>query len=241
MMKKLAVLALIAMSVVACDSMKGDLSVKNAITVEKKSGFLGRKREVVTIEEGEYEAVLNPTSKTNVNLVMKVDGKKIKVPFAIEEGTRLPTYDGQLLVSSSESGQPYDLKIDTSSTSSRSGRYSRSESCVLRYESVYRCHTTPGETECRDVPSPSNCSRDDDGVVTCTGNDTRQVCHTRPGTTECGYENVPVYGSQIVDYEDVTTYTNVMASLLEGSTSMAKFRHSRSSTSSHSVGSGPCY
>lgn len=240
-MKKLALLAIIALSVVACDSMKGDLSVSNSITVEKKSGFLGRKREVVTIEEGKYKAVLNPTSAKNVNLVLKVDGKKVKIPFAIPEGQSLPGYDGDLLIVAADSGQPYDLKIATSSTSSRSGTYSRSESCVLRYDSVYRCHTTPGDTECRDVPSPSNCSRDDDGVVTCTGNDTRQVCHTRPGTTECGYENVAIYGSHQVDYVDVTTYRNVVASLVEGSASLANFAHASSSTSAHSVGSSTCY
>lgn len=240
-MKQLLLMALVAMSVVACDSMKGDLEVESSLTLERKSGLFGRNRDTVVVPEGRYEAVLNPTSSKNVNLVLKVEGKKVKVPFSIPEGTQLPHYSGELLLESADSGQPYDLKIETSSTSHDSGRYSRTESCVLRYDSVYRCHTIPGETECRDVPSPSNCSRDDDGVVTCTGSDTRQVCHTRPGRQECGYENVAVYGSQQVDYVDTTTYTHVVASLLEGSSSLAQFKHSRSSTSSHSVGASSCY
>ena len=238
---KLLLLGLMALSVVACDSMKGDLSVKSSLTLEKKSGLFGRQRESVVVPEGDYKSVLNPTSKKNVNLVLEVSGKKTKIPFAIPEGVTLPHYSGELLIESADSGQPYDLSIKTSSTSHDSGRYSRHESCILRYDSVYRCHTVPGETECRDVPSPSNCSRDDDGVVTCTGNDTRQVCHTRPGHQECGYENVAVYGSQQVYYVDTTTYTHVVASLLEASTNLASFKHSRASTSSHVVDSGPCY
>lgn len=240
-MKKLALLAIIAMSVVACDSMKGNLEVSNSLTLEKKAGFLGRKREEVVITEGKYEAVLNPTSKKNVNLVLKVEGKKTKIPFAIPEGEFLPDHGGEVLIVSADSGQPYDLKVKTSTTSSQSGRYTRTESCVLRYDTVYRCYNEPGETECRTVPSPTNCSRDDDGVVTCSGNDTRQVCHTRPGRQVCGNEQVAVYGSHQVDYVDVTTYKHVVASLLEGSSALAKFAHNSASTSSHSVGSSSCY
>ncbi|PIP90361.1 MAG: hypothetical protein COW01_02835 [Bdellovibrionales bacterium CG12_big_fil_rev_8_21_14_0_65_38_15] len=239
-MKKLMLLALASTLFVACDSMKGDLQVKSAITVEKKSGFLGRKRELITIEEGSYEAVLNPTSKTNINLVLKVDGKKAKIPFSVAPHQVLPE-DGKVVIHAADSGQPYDLEVNSDTTSSRSGEYSRTESCVLGYESVYRCHTTPGETECRDVPSPSNCSRDDDGVVTCTGNDTRQVCHTRPGSTECGYEQEAIYGHHQVSYVDVTTYKNLKAFIVEGSAKLASFKHSSSSTSSHSVGSSACY
>lgn len=240
-MRKLLLLAMASVLFVACDSMKGDLEVKNSITVEKKSGLFGRKREVITIEEGSYDAVLNPTSKTNINLVIKVDGKKAKIPFTVAPHQVLPDYDGKLVIESTDSGQPYDLEVSSNTTSSRSSEYTRSESCISGYDSVYRCHTIPGETECRDVPSPSNCSRDDDGVVTCTGNDTRQVCHTRPGTTECGYEQVAIYGSQLVTYVDVTTYKNVEAFLLEGSSKLANFKHASASTSSHSVGSTTCY
>lgn len=240
-MKQLLMMAVIAMSVVACDSMKGEFAVSNSLTLEKKSGLFGRNRKSVVIPEGEYKAVLNPTSKKNVNLVIKVSGKKVKIPFALPEDVKLPASSGELLIPSADSGQPYDLKVSTSSTSSDSSPYSRSESCVVRYDSVYRCYTVPGETECREVPSPSNCSRDDDGVVTCSGNDTRTVCHTRPGHQECGYENVPVYGSRVVEYVDTTIYTNVVAALLEGSSSLAKFKHSNSRTSSYEVGSSACY
>ncbi len=240
-MRNIILLTIVSMLFVACDSIKGELSVKNAITLEKKSGFLGRKREEITIEEGSYEAVINPTSKTNINLVVKIDGKKAKIPFTVAPHQVLPDYEGKLVLESTDSGQPYDLEVNSNSTSSRSSEYTRSESCISGYDSVYRCYDVPGETECRNVPSPSNCSRDDDGVVTCSGNDTRQVCHTRPGTTECGYEQVAIYGSQLVTYVDVTTYKNVEAFLLEGSAKLANFKHSSASTSSHSVGSTTCY
>lgn len=240
-MKKLALMAMIAMSVVACNSMDGQLTVQSSITLEKKTGLFGGGRDDVTIREGRYEATVNPTSSKNVNLELKVDGKKVKIPFSIAEGRSLPGHSGQVLIPSSESGQPYDLSVRSATQVSESGTYSRHESCVLGYNRVQRCRIVDGGQSCRNVPNQT-CRRAPNGQVTCRDNGTyRRVCNDLPDRRECSYVDEPVYGSRQNYYVTVTEHKTVTAGLLEGSAQLASFVHRDSSSYERSVSSSACY
>lgn len=238
-MKQLVAMAFIALSVVSCNSMDGDLNIQHSITLEKKSGLFGNGRKSVTISEGHYEATLNPTSSKNVNLELKVDGDKVKIPFSIPEGMSIPQGNSQAMLYASDSGQPYDLKIRSQTSSYDSSPYTSSESCVLGYDRVQRCETVPGATTCRDVPEHS-CERRPNGNRVCRVTGTRRICTEGPSRRECHMVDVPIYGSQLVTYVDTTTIQNVSAEIEEGSAILANFHHQNSSKSSHRVGTGAC-
>lgn len=225
---------------VACEDMKGQLSVKEELTVKaKKTGLFQSGTKEVKIPAAAYEAKLNPTSKTSMNLELKVNGKDIKVPFKIKEGTRIPEYDGQLDILSEESGQPYDLHADVKSDVS-SYDFDTTETCVAGYIPVRRCVTHPGTSHCTSIPAGEVCRTNRRGERICTQQPETRHCTTRPAYTDCRIVDEAVYGSQRVTKRRTTTVKNLVVDVLAAGAQVAQFNHQNTSSYTSTVASDMC-
>lgn len=239
-MKKFLPLLAFSFLLVACDDMKGNLSVTEELTVKaKKTGLFQRGTKEVKIPAAVYEAKLNPTSKTSMNLELKVNGKDIKVPFKIPEGTKIPEFDGQVDVLAAASGQPYDLHADVKSDVS-SYDYDTTETCVAGYIPVRRCVTHPGTTHCTTSPAGEVCRTNRRGERVCTVRPATRHCTTRPAYTDCRMINEAVYGSQRVTKRNTTTVKHLVVDVSAAGTMVAQFNHTNTSNYTSTVDSSMC-
>ena len=240
-MKKILPLIAVSFLVVACEDMKGNLSVREELTVQaKKTGLFQSGTKEAKIPVGSYEASINPTSKTNFNLEIKVNGKEKKIPFKIAEGTKIPEFDGQLDVLASESGQPYDLHADVKSDVS-SYDYDTTETCVAGYVPVRRCITHPAQSHCETRPATQECHVDRrSGQRVCREIPVTRNCYTRPAYTDCRIVDEAVYGTQQVTKRKTTTVKNVVVDMLAAGAQVAQFNHTNTSSYTTTVGSSLC-
>jgi hypothetical protein len=239
-MKRYLPLLAFAFLVVACDEMKGQLSVNEELTVQaKKTGLFHSGTKEAKIPAGSYEAKLNPTSKTSMNLELKVNGKDIKVPFKIKEGTTLPQFEGQVDVLAADSGQPYDLHADVKSDVN-SYDYDTTETCVAGYVPVRRCITHPGTTNCETRPATRECHRNRQGEEVCHDVPATRNCVTRPAYTECRIVDEAVYGSQRVTKRKTTTTRYLVVDVLAAGAPVGQFNHSNTSSDTFTVSSSMC-
>lgn len=189
---------------------------------------------------------------------MKVGDKDRKVPFKIPKGTTLPGYQGQLEISSQTSGQPYDL-IANVTTDTSSFESSNNESCISGYIPTQRCITTPPQRSCITTPAHQDCDgpgrggpgrggRDGrpgpggPGAGSCRMIPERVECVSRPPITSCHIEQVPVYGSHLVTYNNVTSVKHVVVDVVvpQGA-HVGQFNHSSTNTTRSPINSTPCY
>lgn len=239
-MKKYIPLLAFSILLVACDEMKGQLSVGEELTVKaKKTGLFQSGTKEVTIPAGSYEAKLNPTSKTSMNLELKVGDKERKIPFKIKEGTKIPEFDGQIDVLASDSGQPYDLHADVKSDVS-SYDFDTTETCVAGYIPVRRCITHPGQTSCTTTPAGEVCRTNRHGERVCVQRPETRNCVTRPAYTECHMIDEAVYGSQRVTKRNTTTVKNLVVDVLAAGRVVAQFNHQNTSNYTSTVNSSMC-
>ncbi len=239
-MKTFIPLLAFSILLVACDEMKGNLSVNEELTLKaKKTGLFQNGTKEVKVPAASYEAKLNPTSKTSMNLELKVNGKDIKVPFKIKEGTKIPEFDGQIDVLASDSGQPYDLHADVKSDV-RSYDYDTTESCVAGYIPVRRCVTHPGSTHCTTSPAGEVCRTNHHGERVCTQMPETRHCTTRPAYTDCRMIDEAVYGSQRVTKRNTTTVKNLVVDVLAAGRIVAQFNHQNTSNYTSTVDSSMC-
>jgi hypothetical protein len=191
------------------------------------------------VPAGQYKAVLNPTSKTKMNLELKIEDKEYKFPLSIPEGVKVPESDGQLDLTADEIGQPYDLdarvKTDISSYD-----YDRHESCVSGYVSERRCHWVPSRESCHETGGEEVCTTRRTGERVCATTPTRTVCRTIPGHESCRVESIPVYGSQRVSYRDTRSTRHVAVELADAGSIVASFAHADTDTSTSRMGSSVC-
>jgi hypothetical protein len=239
-MKKLLPFIAFSFLMVACEDMKGNLSVKEELTVKaKKTGLFQSGTKEAKIPAASYEAKLNPTSKTSMNLELKVNGKDIKVPFKIKEGTKIPEFDGQLDILATESGQDYDLHADVKSDVS-SYDFDTTETCVAGYIPVRRCVTHPGTSHCTTRPAGEICRTTRRGERVCSQQPETRHCVTRPAYTECNMINEAVYGSQRVTKRRTTTVKNLVVDVIAAGTQVAQFNHQNTSSYTSTVDSSLC-
>lgn len=239
-MKKLLPFIAFSFLMVACEDMKGTLSVKEELTVKaKKTGLFQSGTKEAKIPVASYEAKLNPTSKTSMNLELKVNGKDIKVPFKVKEGTKIPEFDGELDILASDSGQQYDLHADVKSDVS-SYDFDTTESCVAGYVPVRRCITHPGTSHCTTSPAGEVCRTNRRGERVCVQQPETRHCTTRPSYTECNMISEPVYGSQRVTKRRTTTVKNLVVDVLAAGTQVAQFNHQNTSSYTSTVDSSMC-
>lgn len=255
-MKKLFPILAVGLLVVSCDAIKGNLRVNEELTLQaKKTGLFSSGTREIKVPVAVYEAKLNPTSKTNINLEIEVGGKDQKIPFKMPEGTTIPDFEGRVDILGGDSGQPYDLQANVRTDVSKSN-FDQNESCVAGYRPEQRCITTPASRSCRLIPAHEEChdvrvrpdrdrdGRPDRGTVEirreCRTIPAREECIIRPSTTNCHIEQVPVYGSQIVNYERTTSVKHIDVDLVAAGKQVAQFNHSNTSSYSSRIGSSMC-
>jgi hypothetical protein len=240
-MKKILPFIAFSFLLVSCDALQGQLSVKEELTVQaKKTGLFQSGTKEVKVPAASYEAKLNPTSKTSINLELKVNGKDVKIPFKIAEGTKLPEFDGQIDILASESGQAYDLHADVKSDVS-SYDFDTTETCVAGYIPVRRCITHPAESHCETRPAGEVCEvnrRTNERV--CRQVPETRNCVTRPAFTDCNIVQEPIYGSQRVTKRNTTTVKHVVVDVLAAGAQVAQFNHSDSNTYTSTVSADLC-
>lgn len=240
-MKQLLPILAFGFLLVACDEMKGNLSVKEELTVRaKKTGLFQSGTKEAKIPAASYEAKLNPTSKTSMNLELKVNGKELKIPFKIKEGTKLPEYDGQVDVLAEDSGQPYDLHAEVKSDVS-SYDFDTTETCVAGYVPVRRCVTHPARTNCTTTPAREVCRTRRNGERVCTQQPATRHCTTRPMYTDCRIVDEAVYGTQRVTKRQTTTVKNLVVDVLAAGAQVAQFNHQNTSSYTSTVDSSLCH
>jgi hypothetical protein len=239
-MKKLLPFIAFSFLMVACEDMKGTLSVKEELTVRaKKTGLFQSGTKEAKIPASSYEAKLKPTSKTSMNLEIQVNGKDIKVPFKIKEGTKIPELNGQIDILAADSGQDYDLHADVTSDVSSSD-FDTTETCIAGYIPVRRCVTHPGTSHCRTSPGGEVCRTNRAGARVCAQRPATRHCTTRPAYTDCRMINEAVYGSQRVTKRRTTTVKNLVVDVLAAGTQVAQFNHQNTSSYTSTVDSSMC-
>lgn len=225
---------------VACDDMKGSLSVKEELTVRaKKTGLFQSGTKEAKIPAASYEAKLNPTSKTSMNLELKVNGKDLKIPFKIKEGTTIPEFSGQVDVLAADSGQPYDLHAEVDSDVS-SYDFDTTETCVAGYVPVRRCVTHPSTSHCTTRPAGEECRTNRRGERVCVQVPETRHCTTRPAYTDCRIIDEAVYGTQLVTKRKTTTVKNLVVDVLAAGAQVAQFNHQNTSSYTSTVDSSLC-
>lgn len=249
-MKKLIPILATGFLLVSCDAIEGTLKVNEELTLKaKKTGLFQSGTKDLAVPAATYEAKLNPTSETNINLEIKVGGKDKKIPFKMKKGTQLPEVEGRLDIIASENGQNYDLQANVR-TDVSSSNFSQNETCVSHYVQQRRCTTTPGTRSCTTIPGREVCEEvrrngndrpgnnprgpryNPPGETTrvCRQMPARQECVTRPPVTNCFMESVPVYGNQIVNYERITSVKHIDVDLLAAGSAVAQFNNVSSSS-----------
>ncbi len=119
-MKKLFPILAVGFLVVSCDAIKGNLRVNEELTLKaKKTGLFASGTKEIKVPVAVYEAKLNPTSKTNINLEIEVGGKDQKIPFKMPEGTTIPEVEGRVDILGGDNGQAYDLQANVRTDVSR--------------------------------------------------------------------------------------------------------------------------
>lgn len=240
-MKRFLPLIAASFLLIACDEMKGNLSVKEELTLKaKKTGLFQSGTKEVKIPAASYEAKLNPTSKTSMNLELKVNGKEVKVPFKIKEGTTIPEFGGEIDILAEDSGQQYDLHADVKSNVTHFD-YETTETCIAGYVPVRRCVTHPATSQCTTRPASEQCNVNRrTGERTCFPVPETRHCTTRPAYTDCRIIDEAVYGTQRVSKRDYTTVKNLVVDVLAAGKQVAQFNHQNTSTSTSRMGSSMC-
>lgn len=240
-MKKILPFLAFSFLMVACEDMKGTLSVKEELTVKaKKTGLFQSGTKEAKIPVSSYEAKLNPTSKTSMNLELNVNGKDIKVPFKVKEGTKIPEFEGQIDILASDSGQQYDLHADVKSDVS-SYDFDTTETCVAGYIPVRRCVTHVATSHCETRPAGERCHVNRrTGVRECAQVPETRHCTTRPAYTDCRIVDEAVYGSQRVTKRKTTTVKNLVVEVLAAGRQVAQFNHQNTSSYNTTMDSSMC-
>lgn len=152
-MKNLFVLALITLTATSCVSISGNLQVTEKISLKRKGGFLNLGRRNVDIEANDYRAEFKVLGKNNFALKLDRGDDSISIPLKSKEDLKVPTYDGEFLISHNDIDQPFDVKGSIVTDISHSETRGTVESCSWDTRET-RC-----KIECHDVVT-----RDDRGI-----------------------------------------------------------------------------
>lgn len=162
----------------------GQLKVFETITLKKGSLFFVLEEDY---DPGTYKVEIEK-KRRGLELTIREGFGRDRFLFKTDQD--LPTENGSFTLSSSESGQPYDLKGDLETTVTESGTFSSTESCVYDTRWVQKCdyHSchTHGDTQCCDH--------------------------------HCRMVEEPIYGTQPYEYYNRYTDTKGVFKLLKPST-----------------------
>lgn len=192
----LALAAMMTVGVTSCDDFSGQFTANQQLKLVHTTIFGNKKTKKVPM--GNYEAKLGFSSSNKVKLTLKEDnGDEISVKIKLPEDRDFPTFQGEIDLPASQTGQKYDMKGKIASEVSRTAPTSTYESCSF----------TVHERRCRRVcDEPVN--RDGDVVRDRRDlNDRhrdrrncRQECHSVP---------VTIHGHRDVTYHYTTTHKRI--------------------------------
>lgn len=160
-LKSLGLVGIIALS--ACNSVRGTIEVYKSFTYTNKSSSemisfcrshptdyyckgVDTDNETVTVVPGSYGATLELASASQAFLTIDYktkSGDKTKLSFKMPNGQAFPRYQGDVSLSSAQTGQAYDMRGRVETEESDSSPTQSTESCtytvqerVCRYENV---------------------------------------------------------------------------------------------------------
>jgi hypothetical protein len=154
----------------ACINPKGTFTVSNDMTFRGPKYLFGYGKDL-KISEGEYKASLYFQSKKRMILKVKTGtGEKgfTEIGFNIPKDVQYPKYSGEILLTSSQTNQYYDIQGLVDTNISESDIFHGTESCTYTiYERVCErvCKTNKeGKKKCRkvceDIPVTYNGSQE---------------------------------------------------------------------------------
>lgn len=189
----------------SCVNTKGTFVAEEDLLFKRKKLFSGRLKDV-PVRAGNYKATLKFKTKKKLKLILNGEDKKIV--FKIPEGTRLPSHNGVLNLTASQTGQPYDLYGEVQTDFSRSGQRSERESCSW---TTYRreCHRVCEDKDDREPRDRDDIRRDrrrdGDRDGRRRNRNCRRVCEDVP-VTHYGYRRVVYH----YEYEDKKLFVELM-------------------------------
>ncbi len=158
---QLSALAIMTVGLTSCDPFEGLLQVKKAFTVistEQQSGCgqdyesapCGPAETKIRIPAGDQNAKLDFVGRDQIQITMKIDGRKTTVKMPLPNKLSLPQ-NGAFEISARELGQSFSAKGDTVTNISDSQPYRGYEQCTYsRYE--YVCRIVNNQQVCREEP-----------------------------------------------------------------------------------------
>lgn len=150
MQKILRVLSLLSlMGLVGCDPVEGDLNVKESFQIKKViepcndySANCLNQDELQTLELGGYDMKMDVESQKVLSLAISKKWALYKLELKVPESKHIPS-NGELSLSSQESGQPFDFKMSSQTDVSETATQQGSESCTESVQTEV-CYIVPG-------------------------------------------------------------------------------------------------
>lgn len=130
MVRKVLIGAFCALAIVACSkTVDGLLTNKEALTFNVKKG-------ASTIPAGRWNAQIKIVSKKEVQLAVAIPGQNsaVEASFKVPKHVKLPQGNGTFELESQDSGQPYDVQGEVSSTHEDSPERWETEPCSYQVQ-----------------------------------------------------------------------------------------------------------
>ncbi len=173
----IALAGLLTIGLSSCNDFSGEFKTGQKLKIVHTTMF--GKKKTKKIPAGSYRATLGFSSSSKVKLSLKRSGQKdIDVKIKLPDNAQFPTYEGDIVIPASQSGQRYDLNGKIATNITRSGQTNTYESCSYT-DYVRRC-----EKVCRDVTKPNG------EVVKRCKKECRRVAVTIRGSRDVTYHMV---------------------------------------------------
>lgn len=124
----------------SCDPYKGTIKIFHGLEWIDKD-------EIVYIPAGSYPAELEFKKKDRVELDVQLEGAEDDIRLHIPEDVHFPEYNGDIFLSSEDSGQPWDVEGEVETNTTRSDAYSARENCSYRARERI-CERRDGRRHC---------------------------------------------------------------------------------------------
>ena len=173
----MALAGLLTLGLSSCNDFSGEFKTGQKLKIVHTSMF--GKKKTKKIPAGTYRATLGFSSKSKVKLSLKRSGQKdIDVKIKLPSGAQFPSFQGDIIIPASQSGQKYDLNGKIATNVTRSGQTNTYESCTYT-DYVRRC-----EKVCKEVTKPNG------QVVTRCRKECKRVAVSISGSRDVTYHMV---------------------------------------------------
>lgn len=153
-------LSTLTFGLTACDPFEGLLQVKKAFTVisTEKTGSCGgeagdfncEQKVNVQIPVGDQNAKLDFLGRDQVQITLKVDGRKKQITMDLPKNANIPQND-EFMITAADLQQGFSIKGGSATNTSDSQTYREFEQCTYtRYETV--CNIVNNQQICHQVP-----------------------------------------------------------------------------------------